>query len=177
MVWKISFTDSERIPTRWFTHRISNAEFPLWNETTTPKSHVLYPISLTFFKQQSERVNVSSKYAFCTGKDCYLVMYTKLFVTTILCSLTCFSTSYFKWRNVFNERMLLLVSVYEPVCLTCALTILLHLTFSNRWAVSFPFSQVSRLLIFDMANTCPLICVSNKGCFPLMSYLHFPFTH
>lgn len=161
MVWKISFTDSERITTRSFTHQISNAEFPPWNETTTSKFHVLYPINLTFFKQPSERVNVSFKYAFCTGKDCYLVIYTKLFVTTILSSLTSFSTSYFKWRNILNERMLpLLVPVHEPVCLTCALTILLHLIFSNRWTVSFPFSQVSRLLTFDMANKCPLLFAS-----------------
>lgn len=145
MAWKISFTDSERITTRSFTYQISNAEFPPWNETTTPKSHLFYPINLTFFKQQSERVNVSSKHALCTGKDFYLVIYVKLFVTTIFSSLTSFSTSYFEWRNVLNKRRhLLLVPVYEPVHLTCALTILSHLTISNRWAVSSPFSQVSR---------------------------------
>lgn len=163
VIWseKISFTDSERITTRSFTHQISNAQFSPWKETTTPKSHVLYPINLTFFKQQSERVNVSSKYALCTGKDCCLLIYVKLFITTILSSLTSFSTSYFEWRNVFNKRMhLLLVPVYDPVCLTCALIIHSHLTFSNRWAVSFPFSQVSRLLTFYMANKCPYLFAS-----------------
>lgn len=104
---------------------------------------------------------MSSKYAFCTGKDCYPVIYAKRFVTTILSSLTSFSTSYFKWRNAFNERMhLLLVPVYEHVDLTCALTVLSHLTFSNKWAVSFPFSKVSRLLTFYMANKCPLLFAS-----------------
>lgn len=50
---------------------------------------------------------------------------------------------------------LLLVPVYDPVCLTCALIIHSHPTFPYRWAVSFPFAQVNRLLTFYMANKCP----------------------